>query len=54
MTQRYFALIFIILTTLFFLAATYFFGAERIGRFIVIWVLCGFYAGQYSAKFRKG
>ena len=53
MTQRNFGLIFIISFTAIWFGLDYFFGSEKLINFIVIWVLCGFYAGQYSSRFPK-
>ena len=57
MKREYFGMLFIIaFVVLIFIAATIF-GDEMVldnlSRFIVIWVLIGFYAGQYSMKFPK-
>lgn len=57
MKREYFGMLFIIaFVALIFIAATIL-GDEvvfdNLSRFIVIWVLIGFYAGQYSMKFPK-
>ena len=40
------------------LEVDYFFGEEKfanyLSKYIVVWVLTGFYAGQYSLRFPKG
>ncbi len=57
MKREYFGMLFIIaFVALIFIAATIL-GDEvvfdNLSRYIVIWVLIGFYAGQYSMKFPK-
>lgn len=57
MKREYFGMLFIIaFVALIFIAATII-GDEvvfdNLSRYIVIWVLIGFYAGQYSMKFPK-
>lgn len=57
MKREYFGMLFIIaFVVLIFIAATIL-GDEvvfdNLSRYIVIWVLIGFYAGQYSMKFPK-
>lgn len=57
MKREYFGMLFIIISVFIITAADYIFGdevvRENLGRFIVIWILAGFYAGQYSMKFPK-
>jgi hypothetical protein len=57
MKREYFGMLFIIVFVALFFIAEYFFGEEKVmenlNRFIVIWVLLGFYAGQYSMRFPK-
>jgi hypothetical protein len=57
MKREYFGMLFIIVFVALFFIAEYFFGekkvTENLNRFIVIWVLLGFYAGQYSMRFPK-
>ena len=57
MTQRYFAIIFIITTGVLLLSLNYFLGEEKVtywsARLLIIWVLLGFYLGQYSSKYPK-
>ena len=57
MKREYFGMLFIIaFVALIFIAATIL-GDEvvfdNLSRYIVIWVLIGFYVGQYSMKFPK-
>ena len=57
MKREYFGMLFIIaFVTITFLIGD-FFGDEKVenwlSRYIVIWVLLGFYAGQYSMRFPK-
>ena len=57
MKREYFGMLFIIISVFIVIAADYIFGdevvRENLSRFIVIWILAGFYAGQYSMKFPK-
>ena len=53
MKREYFGMLFLILFVAILFALDYFFGSEKLMNFIVIWVLCGFYAGQYSMRFPK-
>ena len=57
MKREYFAMLFIIISVVLIIGADYIFGEElvkeNLSRFIVIWILAGFYAGQYSMKFPK-
>ena len=57
MKREYFAMLFIAISVVLIIGAGYIFGDEavfeNINRFIVIWILVGFYAGQYSMKFPK-
>lgn len=53
MTQRYFGMLFIIIFVAVYIALSYLVPEERLAGFIVIWVMCGFYAGQYSTRFPK-
>lgn len=57
MKREYFGMLFIIAFVVLIFIATTIFGDEMVfdnlSRFIVIWVLIGFYAGQYSMKFPK-
>ena len=57
MKREYFGMLFIIVFFCSILAADYFFGDEQVTNYlsksIVIWVLAGFYAGQYSMRFPK-
>lgn len=53
MTQRYFGMLFILLFVAIYIGLSYFVSAQKLSNFIVIWVLCGFYAGQYSTKYPK-
>ncbi|RZL38463.1 MAG: hypothetical protein EOP00_28520 [Pedobacter sp.] len=57
MKREYFGMLFIIVfVALIFIAATIF-GNEvvfdNLSRYIVVWILVAFYAGQYSMKFPK-
>ncbi len=53
MKREYFGMLFIIIFTAIWFILDYFFGTEKLMNYIVIWVLCSFYAGQYSTKFPK-
>lgn len=57
MKREYFGLLFLIGFVTFIFLGEYLFGEEKVmenlSRFIVIWVLLGFYAGQYSMRFPK-
>ena len=57
MKREYFGMIFMIISVILIIGADYIFGGEvveeNLSRFIVIWILAGFYAGQYSMKFPK-
>jgi hypothetical protein len=53
MTQRYFGMLFMILFTAAYIGLTYYIDENRINRLIIVWVICGFYAGQYSMRFPK-
>ena len=57
MKREYFGMLFIIVFVCLTLTANYFFGKlifeEYISKFIVIWILIAFYAGQYSMRFPK-
>ena len=51
-------MLFILISVVLIIGAGYIFGEEAVfdnlSRFIVIVILVGFYAGQYSMKFPKG
>ncbi|WP_293893822.1 hypothetical protein [Flavobacterium sp.] len=57
MKREYFNMLFIIGFAVLILFAFQFFDEEKVehvlSRFIVIWILIGFYAGQYSMRFPK-
>jgi len=57
MKRHYFAGIFIALSVAAIFISDYFFGQEFVKentyRFIVIWLLIAFYAGQFSTRFPK-
>ncbi|WP_432671608.1 hypothetical protein [Flavobacterium sp. SM2513] len=57
MKREYFGMLFIAISVIIIIGCGYIFGDEavfeNINRFIVIWILVGFYAGQYSMKFPK-
>ena len=57
MKREYFNMLFIIGFAALILSAYLFFGEEKVehilSRFIVIWILIGYYAGQYSMRFPK-
>ncbi len=57
MKREYFAMLFIILFVASTFIADYFLDTETVkhylNSFIVIWVLIGYYAGQYSMRFPK-
>ncbi len=57
MKREYFGMLFILISVSIIIGAGYIFGdeivEENLSRFIVIWIVAGFYAGQYSMKFPK-
>jgi uncharacterized membrane protein len=53
MTQRYFGMLFIFLFVALYIGLGYFVSEQKLASFVVIYVLCGFYAGQYSTRFPK-
>jgi hypothetical protein len=57
MKREYFGMLFILVFVLLIFLAEYLFGEEKIEHylytFIIIWVLLGFYIGQYSMRFPK-
>jgi hypothetical protein len=57
MKREYFGMLFLICFVGFIFLAEYLFGQEKIENylvsFIVIWVLIGYYVGQYSMRFPK-
>ena len=57
MKREYFGMLFIVISAAIIITADYIFGdevvQENLSRFIVIWIVAGFYAGQYSMKFPK-
>ena len=53
MTQRYFGMLFILLFGAIYITLTYWVSEVKLSHFIVIWVMTGFYAGQYSTRFKK-
>lgn len=56
MKREHFGLIFILASVTIVLLADYFIGQafwHYLNRFIVIWTLAAFYAGQYSMRFPK-
>lgn len=57
MKREYFGMIFILISVALIFIAGAIFGNEAVfdnlSRFIIIWILIGFYAGQYSMKFPK-
>jgi hypothetical protein len=57
MKREYFAMLFMLASIILIFIAGFFFGDEvvfaNVSRFIVIWLLVAFYAGQYSMKFPK-
>ncbi len=54
MTQRYFGVLFIVIFTAVYIGLTYVIDEVKLSHFVVVWVMCGLYAGQYSTKFPKG
>ena len=58
MKREYFGMLFILVLFCSTLEVDYFFGEEKfanyLSKYIVVWVLTGFYAGQYSLRFPKG
>jgi hypothetical protein len=57
MKREYFGMLFILVFVVLIFLAIFIFGndkvMENLNRFIVIWILIGFYAGQYSMRFPK-
>lgn len=57
MKREYFGMFFIIVSVALILLADYILGDEivydNLSRYIVVWLLIAFYAGQYSMKFPK-
>ena len=53
MKREYFGGIFILVFTLFYLASGHFLGYDVISKYIIIWVLVAYFAGQYSTRFPK-
>ncbi len=53
MKREYFAGLFILVITGLWFALDYYFGGEKLMKFIVVWVLIGFQVGQYSMRFPK-
>ena len=57
MKREYFGAIFIVISVLLILTADYFFGSEAVAdkmyKFIVIWLVIAYSLGQYSTKFPK-
>lgn len=57
MKREYFAMLFIFTCVALIFIAGYIFGDEvvfdNLARFIVVWLVIAFYAGQYSMKFPK-
>lgn len=53
MTQRYFGMLFILLFGTIYIGMTYIVDEVRLSHFLVVFVMCGYYAGQYSTRFKK-
>ena len=57
MKREYFGMLFIVASVALIFGFGFIFGQEivfaHISRYIVIWLLIAFYAGQYSMKFPK-
>jgi len=57
MKREYCGMIFLVVSVALIFIAEVIFGDEvvfdSLSRFIVVWILAGFYAGQYSMKFPK-
>lgn len=57
MKREYFGMLFIIVSVSLIFLAEYLFGDEvvldALSKFIVIWIIVGFFAGQYSMRFPK-
>ncbi len=53
MTQWYFGMLFIFIFGALYIGLMYIVPAEKLSNFIIIWVMCGFYAGKYSMRFPK-
>lgn len=53
MTQRYFGMLFILIFAAIYIGLMYVVDEAKLSHFIIIWVMCGFYAGQYSMRFKK-
>ncbi|WP_395043772.1 hypothetical protein [Flavobacterium sp.] len=58
MKREYFGMLFIVFFVASIFIGIYFLGDEKvehyISTFIVVWVLLGYYVGQYSMRFPKG
>lgn len=57
MKREYFAMIFMLSSVALIIIARFIFGNEvvfdNLSRFIIVWLIIAFYAGQYSMKFPK-
>ncbi len=53
MKREYFGALFFIAFTLFYLVLGHFLGYEVIAKYIIIWVMIAYFAGQYSTRFPK-
>ena len=57
MKREYIGMIFLLLTLIILIGATYIFEQAKIDdivtKFIIIWLLTTYYVGQYSMKFPK-
>ena len=57
MKREYIAMIFMFSSIVLIFTAGYIFGDEvvfdNLSRFIIVWLILAFYAGQYSMKFPK-
>ena len=57
MKREYFGMLFIVAFVTVIFIADFVFESDKVwdilSKFIVVWILIGFYAGQYSMKFPK-
>lgn len=56
MKREYFGMLFMITFVILIFVTEYFIGEkvyDYLSKYIVVWVLTGFYAGQYSMRFPK-
>ncbi len=57
MKREYFGMLFIAVTLIIIFLLDYLFGQEKVldylGKFVFVWLILGFYVGQYSMRFPK-